>query len=246
LKDWDISINYGIKTGFNDAFIISGEKRKELIEQDPKSEEIIRPILRGRDIKRYGYDFADLWLINMHNGIKGKRIKPIIIDDYPAIKQHLDDFYPELEKRQDKGETPYNLRNCAYIEDFSKQKIVWGEISDKSKFALDNKGLYPEATSFLMIGSKLKYLLAILNSKLGEWVFNQIGTTTGVGTNRWKKYTLERFYVKIPTDLEVKDIENKVDEIIDTYSISTIKLLDGIIYQLYELSQEEIEFIEAR
>lgn len=116
LKDWDISINYGIKTGFNDAFIIDGKKREELIAADPKSAEIIRPILRGRDIKRYGYDFADLWLINTHNGIKEKGIKPINIEDYPAVKAHLDKFYPDLEKRADKGVTPYNLRNCAYIE----------------------------------------------------------------------------------------------------------------------------------
>jgi len=70
--------------------------------------------LRDRDIKRYGYEFADLWLINTHNGVKEKGIKPI--NNYPAIKNHLDKFYPELEKRQDKGETPYSLRNCAYID----------------------------------------------------------------------------------------------------------------------------------
>jgi len=118
LKDWDIKINYGIKTGFNDAFIIDGAKRKELIDQDPKSEEIIRPILRGRDIKRYGYDFADLWLINSHNGVKEKDIKRIQIEDYPAVKKHLHSFYSQLEKRADKGDTPYNLRNCAYMDDF--------------------------------------------------------------------------------------------------------------------------------
>ena len=244
LKDWDIQINYGIKTGFNDAFIISGEKRKELIEQDPKSVEIIRPILRGRDIKRYGYDFADLWLINTHNGVKEKGIKPINIEDYPAIKNHLDKFYPALEKRLDKGITPYNLRNCAYIEDFYKQKIVWGEISDKSKFALDNEGFFPEATSFLMVGDKLKYILAILNSKLGEWVFNQIGTTTGVGTNRWKKYTLERLSVKVPAKSELTNVEKMIDIIIENRSTDEIKSLDKIVCQLYELSQEEIEFIE--
>jgi hypothetical protein len=123
LKDWDIQINYGIKTGFNDAFIIDGAKRKELIEEDSKSDEIIRPILRGRDIKRYGYEFADLWLINTHNGIKEKGIKPINIDLYPAIKKHLDKYYPELKKRLDKGETSYNLRNCAYWRIFLNRKL---------------------------------------------------------------------------------------------------------------------------
>ncbi|WP_042007104.1 hypothetical protein, partial [Capnocytophaga canis] len=87
-----------------------------------KTDELIRPILRGRDIKRYGYDFADLWLINTHNGVKEKAIKPINIEDYPAIKSHLNLYYDKLKKRADKGDTPYNLRNCAYIEEFSKQK----------------------------------------------------------------------------------------------------------------------------
>ncbi|MGV4536303.1 Eco57I restriction-modification methylase domain-containing protein, partial [Ornithobacterium rhinotracheale] len=127
LKDWDVQINYGIKTGYNDAFIISGSKKDEILanckteEERKKTAEIIRPILRGRDIKRYGYDFADLWLINTHNGIKEKGIKPINIDDYPAIKKHLDQYWSRLEKRADQGVTPYNLRNCAYMEDFYKQ-----------------------------------------------------------------------------------------------------------------------------
>ena len=130
LSEWNLSINYGIKTGFNDAFIISTEKKDELIAADPKSAEIIRPILRGRDIKRYNYSFANLWLINVHNGVKNKKIPPISINDYPAIKAHLDQFYSKLAKRADKGDTPYNLRNCVYMNEFSKQKIVYREISD--------------------------------------------------------------------------------------------------------------------
>lgn len=246
MKDWGIKIYRGILTGYNEAFIIDRKKVDELIAEDPKSAEIIRPILRGRDIKRYGYDFADLWLINTHNGIKEKGVKPIDINDYPAIKSHLDNYWDKIEHRADQGNTPYNLRNCAYMEDFYKQKIIWGEISDKSKFALDDNGLYPEATSFLMIGTNLKYLLAILNSKLGEWVFNLIGTTTGIGTNRWKKYTLEKLPVKVPTKSELSKIEKIIDTIIKTHSIDEIKLLDKIICQLYGLSQEEIEFIESQ
>ncbi|MDR1592285.1 MAG: Eco57I restriction-modification methylase domain-containing protein, partial [Prevotellaceae bacterium] len=166
LKDWDISINYGIKTGFNDAFIISGEKRKELIEQDPKSEEIIRPILRGKDIKRYGYDFADRWLINTHNGIKEKGIKPININDYPAIKRHLDSYWDKIEHRADQGDTPYNLRNCAYMEDFYKQKIVWLTITDTPKFAMDlSKSICLNSIFFITGNEYLYTILAVLNSK---------------------------------------------------------------------------------
>lgn len=116
LKEWDIQINYGIKTGYNEAFIIDGKKREELIKEDPKSVEIIRPILRGRDIKKYSYDFADLWLINTHNGVKEKEIKPVNVDDYPAIKNHLNNYLLQLKSRQDKGDTIYNLRNCAYMD----------------------------------------------------------------------------------------------------------------------------------
>ena len=139
LRDWNISINYGIKTGFNEAFIITGSKKDELISADPKSAEIIRPILRGRDVKRYGYTFSDLWLIAAHNGIKGKQIPRVDINEYPAIKAHLDKYYEKLVERADKGDTPYNLRNCVYMDDFNRQKIVWGEISDNPKFALESQ-----------------------------------------------------------------------------------------------------------
>ncbi|MFS2190434.1 Eco57I restriction-modification methylase domain-containing protein, partial [Mucilaginibacter sp. Mucisp84] len=125
LRDWEINIYRGILTGYNEAFIIDGTKKNELIAADPKSAEIIRPILRGRDIKRYGSEFADLWIINIHNGLRDKGIKALNIEDYPAIKSHLDKYFYQLQKRADKGDTPYNLRNCAYTEDFFKQKIVW-------------------------------------------------------------------------------------------------------------------------
>ena len=136
LKDWDIQINYGIKTGYNDAFIINTEKRDEILsncqseDERTRTAELIRPILRGRDIKRYGYNWANLWLINTHNGIRGK-LERVHIEDYPAIKAHLDQYWDRISKRADKGDTPYNLRNCAYLEDFSKQQIVWIELSDE-------------------------------------------------------------------------------------------------------------------
>ena len=170
LKDWDIQINYGIKTGFNEAFIINGEKRKELIAQDPKSAEIIRPILRGRDIKRYGYEFADLYLINTHNGVKEKGIKRINIEDYPAVKAHLDLFYPQLEKRADQGDTPYNLRNCAYIEDFSKQKIVWKAVGKNLAFSILEEGKFLTApASFITSEKGLYYILGFLCSSFGKY-----------------------------------------------------------------------------
>ena len=107
-------------------------------------------------------------------------------------------------------------------------------------------GMYPEATTFLMTGNNLKFLLAILNSKLGEWSFNQIGTRTGMGTNRWKKYTLESLVVKTPTSEEKTQIEILVTKIIREPSKENITALDNAIYQLYQLTDEEISFIEAQ
>ena len=122
LREWDVQIYRGILTGYNDAFIISSEKRNEILancvdeDERERTAELIRPILRGRDIRRYGYDWADLWLINTHNGIRGE-VERIHIEDYPAIKQHLDYYWDKIEPRADQGETAYNLRNCAYLED---------------------------------------------------------------------------------------------------------------------------------
>ena len=122
LKNWNININYGIKTGYNDAFIINTEKREEILrncrteDERQRTAELIRPILRGRDIKRYGYNWDNLWLINTHNGIKG--VKPRInINEYSAVKAYLDQHWDKISKRADKGDTPYNLRNCAYMDD---------------------------------------------------------------------------------------------------------------------------------
>ena len=231
LKEWDISINYGIKTGFNDAFIINGEKRAELIAQDPKSVEIIRPILRGRDIKRYGYDFADLYLINTHNGVKEKGIKRIHIEDYPAVKAHLDLYYPQLEKRADQGDTPYNLRNCAYIEDFFKEKLLYSEIVKEPQFFLDKNGqFFAEATIFIMTGENLEYLYHLLHSKTIAYFFKTFYAGGGLGGDgyRYKKVFLEKLPIPkpiLPISLEENTIENS-------------------IYKLYGFSEEEIKFIK--
>ena len=121
LKDWDIQIYRGVLTGCNEAFIISTEKRNEILsncqseDERKRTAELIRPISRGRDIKRHGYNWANLWLINTHNGIKG-RIPRIDIKDYPAVKAHLDQYWDKIRDRADQGDTPYNLRNCAYLD----------------------------------------------------------------------------------------------------------------------------------
>ena len=257
LREWDIRINFGIKTGFNDAFIISGETRDRILSmcyspaERERTAEIIRPILRGRDIARYGYHWADLWVINTHNGIKDS-IDRIHIEDYPAIRQHLDQYWDRIESRADQGDTPYNLRNCAYLDDLSRPKIIWGEISDKSKFCLDENGeYYPEATTFMLSGDNLYYLLAFLNCSVSEYVFSTIGTTTGVGTVRWKKYKI--LELSVPNHLSLsqeEQISNLCKEVVRLKRAGSPdfaeaeRALNHAVYSVYGLTATEIEYIE--
>jgi adenine-specific DNA-methyltransferase len=207
--------------------------------KDPKSEEIIRPILRGRDIKRYGHNFADLWLINTHNGNKEKRINPIDIKDYSAIKKHLDHFYPELEKRADKGDTPYNLRNCVYMEDFYSPKIVWGNLSLSSSFSLAKEGIFINAPSSMIVPFN-GYLLSILNSKLGDWFIRHKGVTRNGGYFEYKPMFIELLPVPL---LSEKDQEAFVSLALLPIEENQHKI-DLLVYSLYNLSKNEIDFIE--
>ena len=245
LKDWDIKIYRGVLTGYNDAFIISTETREGILnncaseEERKRTEELIRPILRGRDIKRYGYEWANLWLINTHNGIKGK-LDRIHIEDYPAVKAHLDQYWDKISTRADKGDTPYNLRNCAYLDDFNKPKIIWGEISDRSKFSFDKNGQYvPEATTFLLVGNNIQGLYAFLNSSPAEWYFSKLGPRTGEGTIRWKKYTVEQIFAPHLSELQMSQINYILSDKLDDIAI----LINEWFYEFYGFSQEEIQYI---
>ena len=133
LAEWDVRINRGILTGYNEAFIIDDKTKNALVAADPKSADIIKPILRGRDIRRYRARWAGKWLIATHNGYGD--VPGINASGYPAVKVHLDQFYPQLQKRQDKGGTPYNLRSCAYYEEFTKEKLIWMDMSPEARFA---------------------------------------------------------------------------------------------------------------
>lgn len=255
LKDFECKFYRGITTGLNEAFVINKEIKDKFVKTDFKNTEIIKPLLRGRDIKKYSANFEDLYFINSHNGIKKAKIERVNVEnDYPIIFEHFKLFQKELEKRQDKGEHWSNLRDCAYLLDLEKEKIVWGELSDKPKFALDTEGYYLNNTIFFLIGKNLKYLLAILNSKLSEWYFRQISTTSGMGTNRWLKYKIELLPIKdIPEEAEqLRIIIALVEQILaikkSTPSVSTADLeaeIDHLVYALYDLSAAEIALIEA-
>ena len=234
LKDWDIKIYRGVLTGYNDAFIISTEKRDEILanchteEERLRTAELIRPILRGRDIKRYGYDWANLWLINTHNGIKG--VKPRIdVNDYPAVKAHLDQYWDKISKRADKGDTPYNLRNCAYLDDFFKPKIVWARLMRISKSEIDSFPRFSKADAGYFVvdslcfftGKGIDNLCTFLNSSLATYYYlKNIAILDNGGMQMRQQYIEE-----IPCP-PIESIED-----------------DDSIYNLFGFTKEEIDFI---
>ena len=256
LKDWDIKINYGIKTGFNDAFIISTAKRNEILEnckdadERKRTAELIRPILRGRDIKRYGYDWANFYLINTHNGVKEKNIPRIDVEkDYPAIKQHLDEYWNKLSNRADQGDTPYNLRNCAYLDDFNKPKIIYPNMTKYLPFVYDDNGFVTNQKCFFITGERIAYLTAFLNSSLFKYCFRESFPELQGGTREMSKI----FFDKIPVMKVDSAVDNKfrmfVDDIQKDYTKEKAIKIDSMIFDLYNLSaneKEKIGFIEIQ
>ena len=236
LKDWDISIYRGVLTGYNDAFIITTEKRDEILsncqtdDERRKTEELIRPILRGRDIKRYGYNWADLWLINTHNGIKGK-LPRIDVEEYTAIKAHLDQYWPKLKNRADKGDTPYNLRNCAYLDLFFQPKICWKAVGKNLAFAIVESGTFLTApASFISAGQFNEYILAFLCSNVGTYFIYKNSDTTGAGDIMLNIQSLIRF--PVPRNAKI-DLLCQHSE------------LNKLIYSTYGFTPAEIAYIEA-
>lgn len=189
-----------------------------------------------------------MWLINAHNGVKEKYLKPININNYAAIKRHLDQFYPELKKRVDKGETPYNLRNCAYMEDFSKQKIMYPNMTKFMPFYLDNKNFMQNDKSFMITGSQLAYLTAFLNSSLFKYCFKDNFPELQGGTRELRKIFLD----KIPV-MQISDTINfEFEKLVVSLQEATIKQLptriieveiDEKIFNMYSLTPKEKEVI---
>lgn len=199
LKKLPISINYGIKTGYNDAFFIDEATKERLIKEDSKSAELIKPLLRGRDLQAWFTSNDGQYLINPHNGIPNKGIPPVRIDDYPAIKKHLDQFIDKLSKRGDKGITPYNLRACEYLDEFSKPKILYPNMTSLFPFVYDDKGFYGNDKTFMITANddtiNLKYITAILNSKLCKlWIWYNCPELQG-GTREIRKVYFENFSI---------------------------------------------------
>ena len=248
LKDWDIQINYGIKTGYNDAFIIDTAKRDEILancqseNERERTAELIRPIMRGRDIKWYGYNWANLWLINTHNGIRGK-LERIHIEDYPAVKAHLDQYWDRISKRADKGDTPYNLRNCAYLEDFSKPKIIYPNMTKYMPFVYDEANFLTNQKCFIITGQNMAYLNAFLNSSLFKYCFRDSFPELQGGTRELSKIFFDKIPVKL-VSLEQNEIFRKiVNSVQSDYTIEQTKYIDTLLFDLYNLTTEERKVI---
>jgi len=256
LKQWDITINYGVKTGYNEAFIITGTERQRLIDIDPKSEQIIRPILRGRDIKRYTHEFQDLWLIATFPILK------IDIDTYPAVKQHLMRFgYDRLKQTGDVGARKKTNNkwfetqdSISYWEDFSKQKIIYPEITKFLNFYRDTDGFFTNNKCFIVTGQHISFLTAFFNSSLFKFCFKDNFPELLGGTRELRKIFMEEIPVIQITD----KIDNQFKAVIDALQnlkrqfMDSKRLeiqIDNMIFDLYKLTAEEREiigFIEIR
>jgi len=218
LKDWDNTIKSGIKTGLNEAFIIDEDKKNELIKADSKNKEIIKPYLRGRDIKKYSYQFANKWIITtkLHSN-------EYLENKYPVIFKYLSLYKDKLSKRGqctnrgDKGQHHWleldNNPTDNYFNEFEKEKIIWIELSDLGKFTFDSNKYFIDMTIFMITGQNLKYILSLLNSKLIFWYFNLICAESGVGTNRWKKTYVEQ--IPIPKLPNYKLYEENINYLIN-------------------------------
>ena len=249
LSDWNLKVNFGIKTGYNPAFVISTETRNSILNSCHNSQErhstdaIIQPLLRGRDIDRYKYNWSGKWLINTHNGIKGK-IERIRIEDYPTVKKHLDSFYSKIKSRTDKGDTPYNLRNCAYIELFAKPKIIWKRIGSILRFSFDGTGVYGLDSTCFATGEHLEYLCCLLNSKMGHYLLKD-SPKTGTGDLLISVQAVEPIHVPYPS----KEQEKVLSELLKLQTVEPTKErdkeIDKIICDIYDLNDQERSYVDS-
>jgi hypothetical protein len=252
----------GLITGFNQAFIIDKTIRDRLIALDPRSAEIIKPLIVGKDIRRYDIQFKDRYLIRSHIGVP--------IETFPAIFEHLKQFQPQLQKRWDKGNYWWELRACDYYDKFEKPKIIYPDISTTCRFTLDREGYFSSNTTYFIPGDDM-YLLGILNSKVGQFYFSEVcAGLEGSGSTylRFFGQYLEKFPVRsisfsdpadkaryvsmvqmveqilslnkrlaaAKTDLEKTALQRQID--------ATDRQIDQLVYELYGLTHGEIQIIE--
>lgn len=252
LKDWNISINYGIKTGFNEAFIIDAETKERLIKEDPKSAELLKPILRGKDIQKWMPDFADLWLIATFPSMNIK------IDNYPSIKNWLLAFGKEKlvqdgTGRKKTGNDWFETQDqIAYWQNFEQPKIIYPNMTKYLPFIYDEDyHYYHNDKSFHITGKNLKWLVTFFNSSLFKFTYIDEFPELQGGTRELRKV----FFDKIPVKQIIPDIEKHFNALVDKLyvelkqdknsKISTLETrLDLMAYKLYELTYDECKIVD--
>ena len=259
LKDWDIQINYGIKTGYNDAFIIDTAKRDEILancqseDEHKRTAELIRPILRGRDIKRYGYNWAGLYLIATFPS------RHYDIEQYPAVKEYLLSF--GIERLEQTGKE-HNVNgekikarkktsnkwfetqdSISYWEDFSKPKIIYPNMTKYMPFVYDEANFLTNQKCFIITGQNMAYLNAFLNSSLFKYCFRDSFPELQGGTRELSKIFFDKIPVKL-VSLEQNEIFRKiVNSVQSDYTIEQTKYIDTLLFDLYNLTTEERKVI---
>lgn len=273
LKEWDVKIYRGVLTGYNEAFIVDTKTRDKILSEckteieRKMTEELIKPVLRGRDIDRYCYKWNNQWMIIIPAGWtnkenkKGLNPEEFFKETLPSIYNYLKLFSGKVKgrkkgliDREDQGDYWWELRPCDYYSEFEKEKIVWQRISQKQKFTLIPSGLYCEATTHFITGSNLKFLLGIFNSLFFKFVFYKFYMGGGV-----EGEIKGDFIGKLPIPLTalsenkhlVFQIESLVDRILtlkhEDCSVDTSQLeteIDNFVFKLYALTQEEIDLVK--
>lgn len=193
----------GILTGHDKSFVINEETKKELLKDHPENMAIIKPLARGKDIKRYKTEYNGLYLIWTYIGVP--------LNDYPIIKGYLTRNEEQLRKRYDKGEHWWELRSCNYYEDFKKEKIIWGNLSINPNFGYSKDELFVTAPANILTGPNIKYLLSVLNSKIISFYFELIGAKVDSGYLEWKKNRVEQLPIYPATPEQQTPLIKKVD-----------------------------------
>lgn len=249
-----LNVNFlrGILTGCNEAYHVTTYEKNLILSSCESqaerniTEQLFVPILRGKDIAKYSYQWHDLWLINVHNGVKNKYHR-IDISQYPSVKKHLDTYISKLTKRTDKGSTPYNLRNCAYLDTFRCPKIIWQAISKRQAFSLDLSGdMYGDVSTFYLTGEKLPYIAGILNSKIFEYAL--INIYLEGDTFKSKNAILQNFPMpKCNFHIESR-IESYVLDIVSNPDLCEVLMpqIDLLVYKLYSLTYDEVLIVDPQ
>jgi len=243
-------VYFGIKTGLSKAFIIDAKTYEKMIKSDPNSNEVVKPFLKGNDVRRYALNFKNKYIILTKIGVQ--------IQKYPAVLEWLLQFKSELENRWDKGNVWYELRTCTYYDLFTKPKLIYGAITTQPRFTIDYKGYYANNANFF-IPSTDKNLLGILNSKLGWFLIANTCTKLRGGYQLiWKYFGNVPIIKKRSPELEkmvdemlklhdaLSSTTEKSDESehLKTKITALDKKIDELVYRLYELTPEEIAIIE--